>query len=70
MLMIGKEIPKLKVMSKSQINSWICCSMDIEKGDLNKIENRVMLKAKDTFEWSNEIEEYIIERSLMTQERN
>lgn len=69
MLIKDNEIPKLK-MDRSRINAWICCAMDIEKGDLNKIENRVMRKAKDTFIWNNEIEEYIMKQALKTQEVN
>jgi len=69
MLVQVKNIPKVQ-MDKSKINMWIICSMDIEKGDLNKIVNRVMTKAKDVFIWDDEIEEYIISQSLKTQEMN
>ena len=69
MLLNDKEIVKQK-MDRTKINAFVCCAMDIEKGDLNRIVNRVILNAKDRFEWNDEIEEYIIERSLMTQEVN
>ena len=69
MVLQVKEIPKQK-MDKSKINAWICCSMDIEKGNLNKIENRVITKAKTTFIWNSEIEEYIKSQVLKIEEVN
>ena len=69
MVLQVKEMPKLK-MDKSKINAWICCSMDIEKGNINKIQNRVMTKAKTIFIWNSEIEEYIINQVSKIEEVN
>ena len=69
MILQVKEMPKQK-MDKSKINAWICCSMDIEKGNLNKIQNRVMTKAKTIFIWNSEIEEYIINQVSKIEEVN
>lgn len=59
----NQEKPKTE-LDKSQINKWACMLMDIWKDDVDTIHRKLLIKAKDTFIWSNEVDEYIMETVL------
>jgi hypothetical protein len=59
----NQEKPKIN-FNKSMVNAWASFLFCIWKDDVDTIHKKLLIKAQDTFIWSNEVEDYITETVL------